>query len=136
MVKIKQKKTMNLPQLIEWAWDNEIKNERFIADKQLTNIEFDDTGDVLIYGNDNKKTVKFSIEVEEEITEDTKLEKAVEVYSNEFDSWDAVFWEENSVRDILATNIGNIEDTKTETIHIVNDDGTHTLIWRDGKLVE
>ena len=23
-----------------------------------------------------------------------------------------------------------------ETLHIVNDDGTHTLIWRDGKIVE
>ena len=74
MVKIKQKKQLNLPQLIEWAWDNNVKNETFIADKQLTNIEFDDTGDVLIYGNDNKKTVKFSIEVEEEITEETHLD--------------------------------------------------------------
>ena len=74
MVKIKQKKQLNLPQSIEWAWDNNVKNETFIADKQLTNIEFDDTGDVLIYGNDNKKTVKFSIEVEEEITEETHLD--------------------------------------------------------------
>ena len=73
-MKIKNKKQINLPQLIEWAWDNNVKNETFIADKQLTNIEFDDTGDVLIYGNDNKKTVKFSIEVEEEITEETHLD--------------------------------------------------------------
>ena len=73
-MKIKRKVEMNLPQLIEWAWDNNVKNETFIADKQLTNIEFDDTGDVLIYGNDNKKTVKFSIEVEEEITEETHLD--------------------------------------------------------------
>lgn len=74
MVSVKTKKQLTLPQLIEWAWDNNVKNETFIADKQLTNIEFDDTGDVLIYGNDNKKTVKFSIEVEEEITEETHLD--------------------------------------------------------------
>lgn|SRR5699024_9732 len=138
MVKIKTKKKLNLPQLIEYAWDNGITNKEYICDGfEIKSVVFNLSGwaefsDEFSYNPHDT----FTVEVEEEITEDTKLEKAVEVYSNEFDSWDVVFWEENSVRDILATNIGNIEDTKTETIHIVNDDGTHTLIWRDGRLVK
>ncbi|WMM14414.1 hypothetical protein [Staphylococcus saprophyticus] len=28
-MKIKTKKQLNLPQLIEWAWDNNVKNERY-----------------------------------------------------------------------------------------------------------
>ncbi|MEB7675569.1 hypothetical protein NGB25_00155 [Staphylococcus saprophyticus] len=139
MVKIKQKKTMNLPQLIEWAWDNDIKNEIFIADKQLTNIEFDDTGDVLIYGNDNKKTVKFSIEVEEEITEDTVIPKLLTTFEtinvkNKV-RYQRVRIDENySIK--LMLNIAEAHGEPIETLHIVNDDGTHKLIWRDGKLVE
>ncbi|MBF2780683.1 hypothetical protein ISO30_02870 [Staphylococcus saprophyticus] len=133
-MKIKTKKQLNLPQLIEWAWDNDIKNETFIADKQLTNIEFDDTGDVLIYGNDNKKTVKFTIEVEEEITEDTVIPKMVEIYldrERDFDFADVH----------LNQSINKVKDDyefgcKSLTFHKMNDDGTHTLIWRDGKLIK
>lgn len=126
MVKIKQKKTMNLPQLIEWAWDNDIKNEIFIADKQLTNIEFDDTGDVLIYGNDNKKTVKFSIEVEEEITEDTRLDELVVRYRND----DIYIFPQERINDFK-------NDSSIVAFYIPNDDLTLTLIWtREKGLVE
>ncbi|MDW4396776.1 hypothetical protein QI051_03610 [Staphylococcus saprophyticus] len=127
MVKIKQKKQLNLPQLIEWAWDNDIKNETFIADKQLTNIEFDDTGDVLIYGNDNKKTVKFSIEVEEEITEDTVIPKMLVKFKNP-DTYGR--FKNDSI------NGFEIEEGNLEAFYIINDDLTMTLIWRDGKLIE
>ncbi|WP_017722700.1 hypothetical protein [Staphylococcus xylosus] len=73
-------------------------------------------------------------EVEEEITEDTVLEKAIEVYSDKYDNFLATSCEGKSVKDILDSNVGN--DTKTEKIYLFNDDDTMTLIWRDGKLVE
>lgn len=126
-MKIKTKKQLNLPQLIEWAWDNDIKNEIFIADKKLTNIEFDDTGDVLTYGNDNKKTVKFSIKVEEEITEDTVIPKMLVKFKNP-DTYGR--FKNDSI------NGFEIEEGNIEAFYIINDDLTMTLIWRDGKLVE
>ena len=138
-MKIKRKVEMNLPQLIEYAWDNDIKNEIFIADKQLTNIKFDDTGDVLIYGKGNIKNVKFSIEVEEEITEDTVIPKLMTTFRKiclkNGTGYQRVRIDENySIK--LMLNKAEAHSEPVETLHIVNDDRTHTLIWRDGKLVE
>lgn len=36
----------------------------------------------------------------------------------------------------LMLNKAEAHREPVETLHIVNDDGTHTLIWRDGKLIE
>ena len=126
MPTIKRKVEMNLPQLIEYAWDNDIKNEIFIADKQLINIEFDDTGDVLIYGNGSIKTVKFSIEVEEEITEDTRLDELVVRYRND----DIYIFPQERIDDFK-------NDSSIVAFYIPNDDLTLTLIWTQEKgLVE
>lgn len=138
-MKIKVNKQVNLPQLIEYAWDNDIKNEIFIADKQLINIEFDDTGDVLIYGNGSIKTVKFSIEVEEEITEDTVIPKLMTTFrktclNDDFGYQRVRIDEDFSIKLMLDKTEAHSEPV--ETLHIVNDDGTHTLIWRDGRLIE
>ena len=138
-MKIKVNKQVNLPQLIEYAWDNDIKNEIFIADKQLINIEFDDTGDVLIYGNGSIKTVKFSIEVEEEITEDTVIPKLLttfkKIYLKDGFGYQRVRIDENFPIKLML-NRAESHGESVETLHIVNDDGTHTLIWRDGRLIE
>ena len=124
MPTIKRKVEMNLPELIEWGWDNEIKNERFIADKQLINIEFDDTGDVLIYGNSSIKTVKFSIEVEEEITEDTVIDEMLLVY-------------DNGVTHIAENkNLSFISKSNLKSAYYMNDDLRLILFWRDGRLIE
>lgn len=76
-MKIKTKKQLNLPQLIEYIWDNDIKNEFFrrlnrgpfeyVWVNEDSNIEFDDN--ILFRKNDI-----FEIEVEEEIDEDTHLD--------------------------------------------------------------
>src|SRR5699024_272805 len=139
MPTIKRKVEMNLPQLIEYAWDNDIKNEIFIADKQLINIEFDDTGDVLIYGNGSIKTVKFSIEVEEEITEDTVIPKLLTTFKKIYLKDDFGYQRVRIDEDYkiqLMLNKAEAHREKIETLHMVNDDGTHTLLWRDGRLVD
>ena len=74
-MKIKTKKTMNLPQLIEYAWDNDVKGENFPIDQNegagiyiATNSDFVMTNaDYIRYNN------TFTVEVEEEIDEDTVL---------------------------------------------------------------
>ena len=67
MVKIKQKKQLNLPQLIEWAWENNVKNERYrrsdsnppeyVWINENSNVELDE--DMRI-----SKTDLFTVEVE------------------------------------------------------------------------
>ncbi|WP_165844891.1 hypothetical protein [Staphylococcus saprophyticus] len=129
-MKIKTKKQLNLPQLIEYIWDNDIKNEFFrrlnrgpfeyVWVNEDSNIEFDDN--ILFRKNDI-----FEIEVEEEITKDTKL-PSVLVYDGKY--FNALYG--LSINDIEKSFIDYVYGVKT--IHLIDGD-THTLIWRNGKLV-
>lgn len=127
MVKIKQKKQLNLPQLIEWVWDNEIKNERFINSdsnppeyvwvNENSEIEFDE--DMIL-----RKIDTFTVEVEEEITEDTEI--SILAHYSVFG-----FKTTKSNASINEEKGGN-----SIAFYIMNDDKTMTLIWKNGKLVE
>ena len=142
MVKIKQKKQLNLPQLIEWAWENEIKNERFIHSdsnppeyvwvNENSEIEFDE--DMIL-----RKSDLFTVEVEEEITEDTMVPKLMTTFKKTYleggIGYQRVRIDENYPIKLML-NKAEAHGEPIETLHTVNDDGTHTLIWRDGKLVE
>ena len=71
-MKIKRTVEMTLPQLIEWAWENDIKNKRYSSAGDTT-VFFDKDG---LFGTGIYKLhphVKFKVEIEEEITEDTEL---------------------------------------------------------------
>ena len=142
MVKIKRKVEKNLPQLIEWAWENEIKNERFIHSdsnppeyvwvNENSEIEFDE--DMIL-----RKSDLFTVEAEEELTEDTVIPKLLTTFEtinvkNKV-RYQRVRIDENYTIKLML-NITEVHREPVETLHIVNDDGTHTLIWRDGKLVE
>lgn len=122
MVKIKIKKTMNLPQLIEWAWENGIKNKIIRADKQLMNIQFDEHGDFKTYGFTGIDTT-FTVEVEEEITEDIEFKCLIEKnITNEFHR-------------LMYSTINEWKDESSKEFHAYID-GEFKCIWRDGKLVE
>ena len=128
MVKIKREVKKNLPQLIEWAWDNGIKNERYKCSDSIpyeyvwingsSDIEFDD--DMCISKND-----LFTVEVEEEITEDTVMPtKLIEI------DVDGVRFEWNN------KSINEIKNYQTKTIHAVIY-GEFKLVWEKYKgLVE
>lgn len=70
MPTIKTKKEMNLPELIEWAIKKDIKDEKFYS-KNGCHISIDYRGHVFLW--DIRLNEIFTVEVEEEITEDTKL---------------------------------------------------------------
>lgn len=137
MVKIKTEKRPTLPQLIEWAWDNDIKNKEYQCDgfedktvifNRMGWAEFSDK-----YSYD--KTDFFIVEIEEEITEDTKLPKSLTIFEHNGNSYSEVHNNKN-INDILKMD-KKVKGSSTNTIHMVNDDGTHTLIWRDDdELVE
>lgn len=125
-MKIKTKKQKNLPQLIEWAWDNNVKNERYRCSdsnpyeyvwiNENSDVELDE--DMRISKNDT-----FTVEVEETVTEKTEFELLIEIT----DGYPNCLWEEASVEDWKD------EDSKEFHAYI---DGEFKLIWRDGKLVE
>ena len=132
MVKIKRKVQKNLPQLIEWTWDNGIDSRTFKSPKG-GDITFDEYGGVVdVYSIKPNDT--FTVEVEEVVDEDTKLPQSLAIFEHNGKLYSEMH-ENKNINDILKMDI-KVKSSSTKTIHMVNDDGTHTLIWRDGKLVE
>ncbi|EGQ3392167.1 hypothetical protein G0U17_002309 [Staphylococcus pseudintermedius] len=130
-MKFKTKKEMTLPQLIEWAWENDVKGKTFKSNRGKK-VKFYSIGgfNVLepIWGHDT-----FTVEVEELITERTVIPLLLEVY--EFEE-ELVFLpqKEKSIKDLLEESDLE-ENITTKTLYLINDDGTLTLIWKDGELV-
>lgn len=129
---------MTLPELIEWGFKNGIKNKEFVSNffgkkSVIFNLsgwaEFSDE-----YAYLPEDT--FTVEIEKEITEETKLSKYLEIFAHENLGYgdEKILIEENqSIKEILQENKNCSLITKA--IHLVNDDGTHKLIWKDGELV-
>lgn len=141
-MKIKRKVQKNLPQLIEWAMDNDIKHRVFESNPNFDGVTyrlgFDKGGD-LYFEESLAPTLLFTVEVEEELTEDTVIPKLLTTFEtinvkNKV-RYQRVRIDENYTIKLML-NITEVHREPVETLHIVNDDGTHTLIWRDGKLVE
>ncbi|WP_202809248.1 hypothetical protein [Staphylococcus equorum] len=125
-MKIKTKKQLNLPQLIEWAWYNDVWGETFLIDSnQEAGIHFDGYCDFRMHNADfirNNDT--FTGEVEEEITEDTEFKELICLdVDDTYNSYDNV-------------SVLDLDDDRVRAIYIPNNDLTMTLIWSDGKLVE
>lgn len=128
-MKIKRKVQKTLPQLIEWAWDNNVKNERYRCSdsnpyeyvwiNENSDVELDE--DMCISKNDT-----FTVEVEEEITEDTVIDNLYKM--DEF--YEFCSTEYKTIKDVIRHSV-----FKVKAVYL-NDDLTMTLIWRDGKLVE
>lgn len=127
-MKIKTKKQLNLPQLIEWGFNNDIANTSYKTnDTEEYELYFDDYGTPRFSSIVNKNDT-FTVEVEEEITEDTMIPKLMvkfkspsryQVFSNDY------------------INGFEVEEGNIEACYILNDDLTMTLIWTKEKgLVE
>lgn len=73
-MKIKTKKEMNLPELIEWGFRKNIENESYKTnDDEGYELYFDAYGTPRFSSFVNRHDT-FEVEIEEEITEDTKLD--------------------------------------------------------------
>lgn len=121
-MKIKQKKQFTLPQLIEWGFENGVHGAQFKSDRGKR-VGFRHMGYFWTeYEIDKDDT--FTIEFEKTVTEDTVIPKLLLVYESE----DSHFIEGRSIKGLSKSCI--------EAIHILNDDLTMTLIWRNGRLVE
>lgn len=129
-MKIKTKKQLNLPQLIEWAMDNDIKHRVFESNPNFDGVTyrlgFDKGGD-LYFEESLAPTLLFTVEVEEELTEDTVIPTLIERRD---------FGNELTYSRYEYVRIKDIKGGSSTVFYIENDDLTMTLIWRDGKLVE
>ena len=129
-MKITVKEQLNFQELINFIYDNNINNGKFLPDSNdfintvwVDNyaLEFDD--DSYITKDDT-----WTIEHKVEITKDTKLPSALVYDGKYFKAYYGL-----SINDIEKKFIDYVYGV--ETIHLINGD-THTLVYKDGELVE
>lgn len=131
MPKIKHEVDMNLPELIIYVWDNDVKNKVFYSNYSGSSVIFD--GDrILDLEHEVHKKETFTVEIEEEIDEDTVLPEVLEIYGGLYK--DTIFHRNKSINEILKKD--EERDVAINALHLVNHDGTMTLIWKDGAMVE
>lgn len=120
-MKIKTNKQLNLPQLIEYIFANNLKHKWKDSDNTGGYIHVYDDGKISV----DKCTVDsiFTVEVEEEIDEDTTLDHIVEINTH----GEHLIWNNSRIASII--------DYESEEFHAYIN-GEFKLIWRDGTLVE
>ncbi|HEC2148457.1 TPA: hypothetical protein R1927_001390 [Staphylococcus delphini] len=124
-MKIKVEKEMNLHELIKWAWENDVNNEDFEGSLD-GNVNIDSWGMIdTIVPVDVEET--FTVEVEEEVTEETVISRLVAIYDVSG---------QRSIIQRKQKSISNIVNEYAVAFYMLNDDATMTLIWKQGELVE
>ena len=137
-MKIKRKVEMNLSQLIEWLLESGYRN--YTANSNMGNaVTLSRYGAIQFSHGIFFPEETFAVEVEEEITEDTVIPKLMTTFKKTTLEGGIVYQRvriDENYPIKLMLNKAEAHREPVETLHIVNDDDTHTLIWRDGKLVE
>lgn len=126
-MKIKTKKQLNLPQLIEWAMENDVRNKfyrTYDSEGNISEVYFNIMGLPQFSSMVDKSDI-FTVEEEIEITEDTVIPGMLTIY-------------DNGVTHISNNkSLSNLSKTYLKSVYIMNDDYTMTLFWTHEKgLVE
>lgn len=127
MVKIKTKKKLTLPELIKWACVNGITNKRYVGNKG-GEVYFDGLRRFRTSGEVYPEET-FKVEVEEEITEDTKIANLVQVYKEDNNTFVSA-WTGDTIKEITALTKRN--GCSSIAFYMLNDDMTLSLIWKEG----
>ena len=126
-MKIKTKKEMNLPQFIAWAVDNHITGSFYASNRvNAKRIRFE-FGRIVSSHGELRSYDTFTVEVEEEITEDTEITALVELSSQGL-LGNTRLYRYHSINDVI--------DNQSVAFYTLNDDQTMDLIWKNGKMVE
>ena len=122
-MKIKRKVEMNLPQLIEWLLKSGHRD--YIASSDMGNtVTLSRYGAIQFSHGTFFPEETFTVEVEEEITEDTVLDEMLLVY-------------DNGVTHIAENkNLSFISKGNLKSAYYMSDDLRLILIWRDGELIK
>ena len=121
MAKVKRTVEKDFPDLIKGAWENNIHGKSFNSKKRMNALHFDSSGCVQTHCNIGKNDV-FIINIEEEITEETKIPEMLEIFVND-----------GGVKRV-EKSINELKDDFSKEFWL-KDGNTMTLIWKDGKLV-
>lgn len=125
MVKIKTKKQLSLPQLIQWAIDNKIEHRVFVSNPNFDGVTYKlgfDKGGDLYFEEALTPTLLFTVEVEETISEDTEFKRLVYIDDDD----DTVAFSNFTIREL--------KDNGVKEFHAYID-GEFKCIWRNGKLI-
>lgn len=129
-MKITVKEQLNFQGLINFIYDNNINNGKYIPNNNdITNTVWVDT--YALEFDDNSYITKddtWTIEHKVEITKDTKLPSALVYDGKYFKAYYGL-----SINDIEKKFIDYVY--RVEKIHLIDGD-THTLIYKNGELVE
>ncbi|HDH5627347.1 TPA: hypothetical protein PIK03_002758 [Staphylococcus aureus] len=133
-MKIKVKKEMRLDELIKWARENPglSKGKKFFTTGNGDGI-------VRFQKDTNDCTPSvcvpldalFVVEVEEEITEETKFDNLFKLFEPIEGGYGSVLYANASIKECLYGR-----GVPTKAFYILNDDLTMTLIWKDWELVK
>lgn len=118
---------MKLFELIEWAWDNNVKDETFssIKDDRGVSYEVGFSDDGSFYSEDFLiPELVFIVEVD---VKDIKISKTFTLFWNGQNLYSEIH-EDKSINDILHLGM-EIKDNCVETIYTLGDDGTLEIIW-------
>lgn len=129
-MKITVKEQLNFQGLINFIYDNNINNGKYIPNNNdITNTVWVDTY-ALEFDDDSyiTKDDTWTIEHKVEITKDTKLPSALVYDGKYFKAYYGL-----SINDIEKKFIDYVY--RVEKIHLIDGD-THTLIYKNGELVE
>ncbi len=130
MMKFKTKKEMSLHELIQWAWENSIKHKEFTGSRNGI-VEFDFRGWVRTDLIEPDET--FTVEVEEEITEDTILPSLLVIHKDG-NYVSATHWSYHSIRSLKETLVSS--DIKPIAFYVLHHDASMMLIYKNGGMVE
>ena len=125
-MKIKTKKEMNLPELIEWLWKSK-KSVYKVTSNMNGVVKLEPYGLITFSSGDFYPEETFTVEVEERIDEDTEITALVELSSQGL-LGNTRLYRYHSINDVI--------DNQSVAFYILNDDQTMDLIWKNGKLVE
>ncbi|HDT6193232.1 TPA: hypothetical protein QHC03_002734 [Staphylococcus aureus] len=134
-MKIKVKKEMKLDELIKWARSNPgISNGKnfYETDESVKAVYFQkDTNKFFTIGGFTSIDATFEVEVEEEITEETKFDRLFEVFEVSEGEYSPTSNRNTSINESLNDD----RCFPIKAFYILNDDLTMTLIWKGGELV-
>lgn len=132
MVKIKNKVTLKPKELIKYLLDfEETEFALYIETEGGYNNLFKPKLKVENYITYNEEEETFTIEVEEEITEDTKIDSLVEIVINDKKIPHTSVFYNTSINERLS-----ITRYRPQAFYMLNDDSTITRIWENGRLVD
>lgn len=127
MVKIKTEKKMNLAELLDYIIKNEVTDKYYFNSARNAVVKVTMSG-FIYFSNTFKPDDTFTVEVEEEITEETEIPLLLEVRNELLAGQCTVTHRNVKISEVLDKKQDHV-GIVTITIHKINPDGTTSLLW-------